>query len=192
MSAKDAVRKEALDRVKKMSVEQREWASGAICDALAGVEEFRRCFKPFVFLGTPLEPDTEQIVGLLLMMERDVSVPRVEGGEMKAIRITPYSNFRKNKWGILEPVGRGVCPEPDLAIVPLVAFDGLERVGHGGGYYDRYLAGRDIFKIGIAFDCQQVRGVSSEEHDIRMDMIVTEKRIISADGEEINAFGVEK
>ncbi len=186
---KAQARKEALERVKKLSIEEREWASGAICDALSGIDEVRFCHKPFVFLGTPTEPNTEEIVGLFLMMERDVSVPRVEGVTMKAIRITPYTNFQKNRWGILEPVGRGVCPDPDLAIVPLVAFDGLNRVGHGGGYYDRFLAGRDIFKIGIAFDCQQVCGVLSEDFDVGLDMVVTEKRVIRADKEEKNIFG---
>ncbi len=189
MYTKLQARKAALDAVKRMSAEEREWASGAICDALSGIDEFKFCHKPFVFLGTDTEPNTEEIVGLLLMMERDVSVPRVEGRDMKAIRITPYSNFRTNKWGILEPVGRGVCPDPDLAIVPLVAFDGLNRVGHGGGYYDRYLAGRDIFKIGIAFECQRVEGVICEDFDIGLDMLVTEKRIISANGERKNIFG---
>lgn len=186
---KQQARRIALDRVKGMSQAEKEWASGAICDALSGLDEFRFCKKPFVFLGTDSEPNTEEIVGLLLMLERDVSVPRVEGRDMKAIRITPYSDFRKNRWGILEPVGRGVCPDPDLAIVPLVAFDGLRRVGHGGGYYDRYLEGRDIFKIGIAFDCQRVEGIESDCFDIGLDMLVTQKRIISADGEKINIFG---
>lgn len=189
MLTKGQARRIALDRVKRMSAEQKEWASGAICDALSGIDEFRLCHKPFVFLGTPTEPDTQEIVGLLMMMERDVCVPRVEGEDMLAIRVTPYSNFRLNKWGILEPVGRGVCPDPDLAVIPLVAFDGLNRVGHGGGYYDRYLAGRDIFKIGIAFDCQRVEGIERESFDIGLDMLVTEKRIICADGEMTNSFG---
>lgn len=188
---KSEARKIALGRLRGMTVAEREWASGAICDALFGMDEIRDCRKPFVFLGTPTEPDTEEIVGLFMMLERDVSVPRVEGDEMKAIRVTPYTNFRKNKWGILEPVGGGVCPSPDLAIVPLVAFDGLNRVGHGGGYYDRYLEGRDILKIGVAFDCQQVKGISPDSFDVGLDVLVTEKRILRADGEQINVFGEE-
>ncbi len=186
---KAQARKTALDKVKKMSDAEREWASGAIADALSGIDAFRDSRRPFVFLSKDPEPDTEEIVGLLQMLERDVCVPRVEGGEMKAIRITPYTNFRKNKWGISEPVGRGVCPDPDVAIVPMVAFDGLKRLGRGGGYYDKYLAGRDIFKIGIAFDCQQVRGLPVEDFDVALDMIVTEKRVIDKDGQSENIFG---
>ena len=90
---KAQARKMALDKVKKMSDAEREWASGAIADALSGIDAFRDSRRPFVFLGKDPEPDTEEIVGLLLMLERDVCVPRVEGGEMKAIRITPYTNF---------------------------------------------------------------------------------------------------
>ncbi len=175
-----------------MSAERREWASDCITDALSGLEAFRRARKPFVFLGTSTEPDTEQTIGLLLALEREVSVPVVKDGAMKAIRITPYTNFRRNKWGILEPVGGGEVYAPDVAVIPLVAFCGLNRVGHGGGFYDRYLAGREIVKIGVAFDCQAVEDADFEDFDISLDALVTEKRIIDADGERINIFGVDQ
>jgi len=48
-------------------------------------------------LGTETEPDTEEIVGLALMLERTVSVPRVHGRDMDAIVISPYTNFKRNK-----------------------------------------------------------------------------------------------
>lgn len=172
-----------------MSKQDKELASGAICDAMSGLEAFCRAHSVFVFLGTETEPDTEEIVGLALMLERAVSVPRVHGRDMSAIAITPFTNFKKNRWGILEPVGGRSIHEIDAAVIPLVAFDGLKRVGHGGGYYDRFLATHECLKIGVAFDCQSVSGLTVEDFDIPMDILVTEKRIITPSGEIINSYG---
>ena len=183
--ARQATRK----AIAEMSAEDKEWASGAICDALSGIEEFNRAHSVFVFLGTDTEPDTEEIVGLALMLERTVSVPRVKGRDMDAIVISPYTNFKKNKWNILEPVGGRRTYDIDVAVIPLVAFDGLKRVGHGGGYYDRFLSTHECLKIGIAFDCQSVEGLEVEDFDIPLDMLVTEKRIITHSGERKNEFG---
>lgn len=172
-----------------MSSEDKEWASGAICDALSGIDEFNRAHSLFVFLGTESEPDTEEIVGLALMLERTVCVPRVKGRDMDAIAISPYTNFKKNRWNILEPVGGRITQDIDVAVIPLVAFDGLKRVGHGGGYYDRFLSSHDCYKIGIAFDCQSVSGLAVEDFDVPLDMLVTENRIVTCDGERKNIFG---
>ena len=185
---KSEVRKIAKANVAKMSDAQKEWASGAIADAISGLEEFKRAHKVFVYLGTSNEPNTEEIVGLALMAEKVVCVPRVRGDDMDAIAITPFSNFRTNKWGILEPVGSHRVDDPDLAIVPMVAFDGLNRAGHGKGYYDRYLAFHDCFVVGLAFDCQQVKGLDTTKFDHPLDVLVTEKRIVDCDGERLNPY----
>ena len=188
---KKQARLTAKSNISKLTGDQKEWASGAIADALSGLDEFRRAHKVFVYLGTQNEPNTDEIVGLALMAEKVVCVPRVYGDEMKAVAITPFTNFKTNKWGILEPVGSHSVDDPDLAIVPMVAFDGLNRLGHGKGYYDRYLASHPCFTIGLAFDCQRVEGLQTDDHDVALDMLVTQKRIISQDGETINPFGEE-
>lgn len=187
---KSEARKIAKQNILSMSSEQKEFASGAIADALSGIDEFTHAHKVFVYLGTQNEPDTEEIVGLSLMLEKVVCVPRVRGEDMQAVVISPFTNFKTNKWGILEPVGSHAIDDIDVAIVPLVAFDGLKRLGHGKGYYDRYLKEHDCFVIGLAFDCQCVEGLECEDHDVPLDMLVTEKRIISFDGEKNNIYGV--
>ncbi len=186
---KAEARKAAKSAVLAMSTEEKEWAGGAICDALSGLPEFCGAHSVFIFLGTDSEPNTEEIVGLALMTEKTVAVPRVHGQDMSAIVITPYSDFKVNKWNILEPVKGHTLEDTDVAIVPLVAYDGLKRVGHGGGYYDRYLQNRNCLKIGIAFDCQKVSNLNAEDFDVPLDILVTEKRIITTDGERENIYG---
>lgn len=186
---KQEARKYARQKLAKMSEEEKDWASGAIADAVSSLDEFCHSHKVFIYLGTNGEPDTNEIVGLALMLEKDVCVPRVHGEDMKAIMISPYTNFKTNKWGILEPVGGHSVDDVDVAIIPLMAFDGLNRAGHGKGYYDRYLSTHDCLKIGLAFDCQRVDNLETEAHDIGLDMLVTEKVIIDMNGERENVYG---
>jgi len=67
----------------------------------------------------------------------------------------------------------------DFAIVPGVAFDERgNRLGYGKGYYDKLLAKNKATKVGLAFDIQIVDDIPAESHDIQMDFIVTETRVI--------------
>ena len=62
----------------------------------------------------------------------------------------------------------------DVIVVPIVAFDvNGHRLGHGMGYYDRYLVHTTACKIGVAFDCQQVAQIDARPHDVAMDLILT-------------------
>ena len=83
---------------------------------------------------------------------------------------------------IREPQGgRLIRPQAlDVILVPLVAFDAqCRRLGHGAGYYDRYLAQTDALRIGVGFACQKVDAIHALPHDIAMDLIVTEEEILS-------------
>ena len=186
---KQEARRMARAKILKMHDAEKEWASGAITDYISGVDEFCHAHNIFVFLGTDTEPNTEEIVGLGLMLERTVAVPRIESDGMHAVVISPYTNFRRAYMNILEPVGGHDIIDIDVAVVPLAAFQGLNRVGHGKAYYDKFLAGHECFKIGIAFDCQEVSGVDFDKHDIPLDMLITEKRVIFKDKQVSNPFG---
>ena len=67
----------------------------------------------------------------------------------------------------------------DILLVPLVAFDKyLNRIGYGGGYYDRYLKKlkkEKILTIGLAYSFQKVKKIEAEQNDIKLDSIITEK-----------------
>ena len=81
-------------------------------------------------------------------------------------------------WGIQEPLGDSVVLEPDVVLVPLLAFDGQGyRLGYGGGFYDRTLAGlrakKSIVAVGLAYDEQKVDAVPHESYDERLDWVLT-------------------
>ena len=90
--------------------------------------------------------------------------------------------LKLNKYGIPEPEQiKKVFP--DIILVPLVAFDSrLYRIGHGGGYYDRYIEKlsnkKNLLKIGIAHSCQKINRVPTNKYDKKLDIIITEKYVL--------------
>ena len=84
-----------------------------------------------------------------------------------------------NKFGIPEPISKMV-KYPDVLLVPIVAFDkNFNRIGYGGGFYDRYIKKiskiKKIFTIGLAYSFQQVKKIPVNNYDIKLDYIITEK-----------------
>ena len=94
-----------------------------------------------------------------------------------------FSNLLKvNKYGIPEPEVKNIV-YPDILLIPLVAFDkNLNRLGYGGGYYDRYIEKlskkKNIIKIGLALSFQKINKVPINVYDQKLDYIVTNKYII--------------
>ena len=85
-----------------------------------------------------------------------------------------------NKYGIPEPKRKKKL-KPNILIIPLVAFDKkLNRLGYGGGYYDRLLKKMEninIIKIGLALSCQKVNKIPTNKFDKKLDYIVTERNL---------------
>ena len=87
-----------------------------------------------------------------------------------------------NKYGIPEPeITNRVYP--DILFVPLVAFDKkLNRLGYGGGFYDRYIQKiskiKKVVKVGLAFSFQKLKNIPVNKHDKQLDIIIIEKEII--------------
>ena len=87
-----------------------------------------------------------------------------------------------NKYGIPEPISDKNV-DPNILLIPLVGFDyKLNRLGYGGGYYDRYLSkvklGNSLLKIGVSFSFQKVKNLPTNKYDQKLDCIITEKKII--------------
>ena len=87
-----------------------------------------------------------------------------------------------NKYGIPEPQKKSVV-YPDIILIPMVGFDkSLNRLGYGGGYYDRVIEKlmkkKKNLKIGLAFSAQQINNLPISKYDKKMDYIVTEKYIL--------------
>ena len=122
-----------------------------------------------------------------LSSDRRIIVPWCgDAGELKLFHLEDLSELEAGRYGILEPrpelcerPGKRLPPgELDAVLVPGVAFDKTgSRLGHGKGYYDRLLnrIRPDCSLIGLAFECQLFETIPMSEHDVRMDLVVTEQ-----------------
>ena len=130
------------------------------------------------FVGVASEPDTTSLLQMLGQLGAVVHVPRVEGEVIVAVRCDQDTTLEVGAYGIPSPVGAPTDAQIiDLVIVPGLAFtrDG-QRLGQGGGYYDRYLPllRPDCITIGVCFDEQIVPDVPGEVHDQRVSRVVTD------------------
>lgn len=130
------------------------------------------------FWPLPDEPDIRPLIESLVTADTTVLLPKVTGDEMMELRrYTSRTDLTEGAFHIMEPMGTPFTDfaQIDLALVPGVAFDAAcHRLGHGRGYYDRFLAScPHIYKIGVCFPFQRVPEVPAETHDVLMDEIIT-------------------
>lgn len=128
------------------------------------------------------EVETAAVAAAALAAGKHVLYPAVVGTDLKFCRVHALSELVPGKYGILEPRGEGCDPaQADLIVVPGVAFDLCgRRIGYGKGYYDRSLhrlegSGK---LAAFCYDFQLLQEIAGEPHDVTMDFIVTESRVV--------------
>ena len=123
------------------------------------------------------------ILDLLEKKNFKVSLPIIKkDSQMNFYSWSRNDPLKINKFGIPEPVSSKIF-YPDILLVPLVAYDSsLNRLGYGGGYYDRYIEKiekiKKVTKIGLAFSFQKISSIPINQYDKKLDFIVTEKEIL--------------
>jgi len=177
---KRALRRRILRERDGLPAERRAAWSRSIAERLLARPELLRAGTVHLFASFGSEVETLPIVERLLASGRRPVLPVVlrETWTMKHAAIRGLDDLVPGFKGILEPADG--CPscdpgEIDLVIVPGVAFDRRGgRLGYGGGFYDRFLAGCPAPRIALAFSMQIVEAVPCEECDLPIDVILTE------------------
>lgn len=187
MSSKSAVRTEMRRLRENLVPADRAERSRRIAERLWTLPAFTRGRHVLFYAAAGGEVETLPLLEQWLAGGRTVILPRVEGDGVTLVEVGQLEDLSPGYRDILEPrrgTGQIVSwEEVDLALVPGLAFD-LQgnRLGRGGGHYDRGLAriGRQALKIGLAFDFQIVERLPVEDRDIPVDLVVTETRMIEA------------
>ncbi len=123
------------------------------------------------------EIDVLPLTRQLIAKKFTVTLP-VIAGDILEFRQWDGENLIKGKFGINIPPDSSPALHPTHIIVPVLAFDKQRhRIGYGGGYYDRTLHMLGSIRIGVAYDEQKIPLIPADEHDIRLDFIVTEKNL---------------
>lgn len=134
-----------------------------------------------IYMPTGNEIDTSAIIQYCLENQKRVAAPRIEGDTMDFYYFQSIVDLKQGAYDIWEPTGtERVTDEESVVIMPGVAFDlDCNRIGYGKGYYDKYLSKHpNMKKIALAYEFQIVGKIKREIHDIRPEMIVTERRVI--------------
>ncbi len=191
---KNILRGKLKDLRNSLSGNERDAANLAICKHLSQLQDIM-CAE-IIAAYMPMKNEVDLTGFFAKFAEKKFCFPRCKAGGMKnqpiyEMAMTPASAFDNNqkvdvfipgKYGIFEPIsGSPVISENkiDVWLVPGVGFDTTgNRLGHGGGFYDRLLQKASGIKIGVGYDIQLVDKVPCGQHDQRMDIIITQKGVI--------------
>ena len=126
------------------------------------------------------EIDILQILEKFEQKKFIITLPKIKkNSQMDFFQWSKNDPLSINKFGIPEPISK-VVKYPDVLLVPLLAFDkNFNRIGYGGGFYDRYInkirKRKKMLTIGFAYSFQKVKKIPTNNHDIKLDFIITNK-----------------
>ena len=182
---KNLIRQKVLRQRKKLSLLKKSQAELFMLETLLDWEIFKKAGVIHTYISLPDEPDTRSIIENCWSSGKIVTVPLVLTNtyDLFHSEIKSFDRLIYGMYGIQEPSPESriiMTPDMfDLVIVPGVAFDRQGgRLGHGKGYYDRFLELTSAFRLGLAFDCQLLKTVPTESHDVPMNAILSESGIV--------------
>ena len=186
MQDKAGIRKELLGKRDNIPPVVRRAKNRMICERLLSLDELRNASVIFFFASFRTEVDTTEMIKSSLFSGKRVLLPKVDKDrhELLLYEIRDFGELAPGYMGIPEPPVSGnqmSINDADIVIIPGAGFDASgNRIGYGGGYYDRLLSGlqKNIPVVAPSFEEQLVDVLPSEPHDIRVQMIVTDRRLI--------------
>ena len=181
---KSDARKTVLERRKELSEGEIKDKSNRIYERLIEVDDFVYAKKILTYISSHYgEVDTRKFINFAEGCNKSIFLPKFYSKQKKIRRFhfTDWRDLVKNEEGFLEPkIGfDDDMSDIDMIIAPCVAVSiAGQRVGHGGGYYDNLLRKSHAPKYVLAFEFQLFNEIERNYHDIRVDKIITERRII--------------
>ena len=183
---KEELRHLILQRRSKLPRTDHSAKSKQIIKRLFLLDEFQKATTILFYVSYGSEVDTHQLIQQSLSLGKTVIVPKSDTAQTSLLlsQLKTWEDLEKGAYSILEPKQSAFIPiQPDvleLILVPGIVFDMYGyRIGHGKGYYDKLLSKTNITCIGLAFEIQIVDKIPIEEHDEKIDIIITEERMIN-------------
>lgn len=184
-----SLRKETLAKRDRLSETERLQYSRQILKKVTALPEYQTADWILAYASFRSEVDTKELIDRALADRKRVLLPKVEGSEMHFWEIHSREELKEGFRGIMEPEpDEKQIPEKDafrgqkvMMWMPGAAFDAKRnRIGYGGGYYDRYLAGMpecELCTAALGFSCQIIEEIPVQRHDIAPDLVITEMEI---------------
>ena len=178
-SEKQRIRQEVRLISANLTPEYRQEASREITRQVLELPFWKQAGTVMMYCSLPGEPDTRSLMEAALKEGKTLLLPRCfEAGRMEALPVRNPSELRPGTLGIPEPAkpDEGTeIPEPDLILVPCMAAapSGI-RLGHGAGYYDRFLAEHSGKTVCLCFRKLLRSDLPAEETDVSMDLVISD------------------
>lgn len=179
---KNEIRRQFKDARDRMSSRQAAALSEVICGHIISSPAFVRAERVFAYCPLGNEVDVRGVVREAWRRGKRVAFPKVFGNEMSFFEAGDFRKLHPGAFGVMEPEETRLADwETGLMLVPGVAFDRRgNRMGFGKGYYDRYLAKHPgCICLGIAYELQVADRIPTEETDMPLQGLVTEKGILN-------------
>jgi len=182
---KAMLRKSILSRRRALPAIEKTVADDAIQGALLASPEYMTTATVALYFSVNNEVSTEKVINHSLSVGKVLFLPAVEDGEMLFRRVASLDDLVTGRFGIMQPSSGCVAVDPeeiDLIVVPGVGFDlSGQRIGYGKGCYDKALhrlEGKGKLTA-LCYEFQLIDSLAGEQHDVNMDRIITERRIIT-------------
>ncbi|MDC0088741.1 5-formyltetrahydrofolate cyclo-ligase [Porticoccaceae bacterium] len=187
------IRNSIRDKRRALTAAQQHTAAVQLADLLCRQDFFLSAKRIGIYLANDGEIDPAHIIDAAFKDNKACFLPVIDPLTLNSLHFAEYRHgdvLQENRFGIPEPQLRSATIAPlwslDLILVPLVAFDrDGNRIGMGGGFYDRSLASRsgqssNTTLVGLAHQCQEIVSISHQSWDIPLHKIATDQEIICA------------
>ncbi len=182
---KNDLRKLFAENRARMDQQTLELKSSEILEHFCALEEYKESFCIHTFIGNlPGEVLTHDLIIRALSQGKMILVPIYKGNDAAPSHSELHNidDLEQTVFGLLEPAENLIIPakagDAELIVVPCLAVDrNGNRLGMGGGFYDKFLSTVDAVKVALTFDFQFIDELPSGEHDFKIDIVVTESGI---------------
>ena len=154
-------------------------ASSRIRDNLRKIDFYRKASMVGAYYSIGSEVQTHDLLQEFFNQGKDIALPKVYKNDLIFKKISSFSDLEIGNFSVMEPKEKCESVKNlDVVLVPAIALT-LEgyRLGYGFGFYDRYLSGKKSNKIGLSYAKQVLKSFHHDDHDVKMDCIVTEDGI---------------
>lgn len=181
---KDELRKRFLKM--RRALTHAETRSGHIRQFVESLDAYKAAPKILTYVSKPDEVDTHGLIECELERDRQVYVPAAsQDGNLAWFRLHSLADLTPSRYGVLEPRPEDTMdpiatfPDTSVVLVPGVVFSRSGfRIGHGGGYFDRFLANFLGVPVGLAFACQVTDNLPRDPHDQPVRWLITEEGVV--------------
>lgn len=179
MHSKKEIRSKTLKKRREMSLEEVDRLSDLIYEKIIHLPKYKLATDICAYISVNNEVKLDKIIEKALNDGKKVWLPRVIENDMIFYSYTRETELIKGNFNIPEPNSTEIL-NPDnktLILMPGAVFSrNMDRIGYGGGYYDRYLCKFPMcYKVGVCYDFQILEDIPSEEFDIKPDIIISDR-----------------